>query len=498
MSTESLPSAESQAREASPRASFEHDVFISYSHHDRAWVLRWLVPRLLKAGLKVYLDRKFPLGISAVKNMREAVKNSRHTLLVITPDWVSSEWSRFEAEFAQGRDPAGYQGRLVPLLLEGDPPEELSHLTWADFTAPAARGEELERVIEALRRDVDRTTEEPRPRGASAAPAAREAESSLRRLLRWVLDRCELNPWLALVLVGALLALAAAGLCGLGLLAHRERESYLPWSEPLSYPPLELLLTGGSALWHLPWRALNALFAPHQMLVVSAWGLVACLALLLATRRLQRLGRFVPWIVLPAVALLLAYGSSFYSVALRAKSEKVPELLSAKRCGGGVNENRMVQVAYETCIWLEHRPRGDRRRYALSGLLVWFLASCVAGAWIGARHSGASRRARWVLAAPYLALGVYFLALVPRADAYARWGLAYPSVKLLAGCEPELASAIDANVCCAFDATEGATTRWVVLLGARCPGGQRGKPFSDRCLSGKSTNEVPIFHRQCG
>lgn len=496
MSAENLPSAEPQAHdEATPKADFEHDVFISYSHHDRAWVLRWLVPRLLKAGLKVYLDRKFPLGFSAVKNMWEAVKNSRHTLLVITPAWVSSEWSGFETIITQGRDPAGHRGRLVPLLLEGGPPERLSHLTWADFTSPETRGEELTRVIDALRRDI----EEPAVRDLAIATAeTRREESLVQRLLRWVLDRCELNPWFALILVGTLLALVAAGLCGLGLLAHRERESYLPWSQALSYPPLELLLTGGSALWHLPWRALGALFAPHQVLVVSAWGLMACLALLLATRRLQRLGSFVPWIVLPAVALLLAYGGSFYSVALHAKSLETPELQSAERCGGALSRNRMVQAAYETCTWLEHGPRGDRRRRALSGLLVWFLASCVAGAWIGARRSGASPRARWVLAAPYLALGVYFLALVPRAEAYARWGLAYPGVKLLAVCQPELASAVDANACCAFDATEGATTRWVVWLGARCPGGQGGRSFPDRCLSGKFTNEVPIFHRQCG
>jgi hypothetical protein len=41
----------------------EYDVFISYSHADRAWVWNELLPRLERAGLRVCIDdRNFEIG----------------------------------------------------------------------------------------------------------------------------------------------------------------------------------------------------------------------------------------------------------------------------------------------------------------------------------------------------------------------------------------------------------------------------------------------------
>jgi hypothetical protein len=73
-----------------------YDVFISYSHADQHWVRNWLLPRLEAAGLRVCIDcRDFEIGKSILDNIEWAVDNSRHTLLVLTPAWVASEWGRF-------------------------------------------------------------------------------------------------------------------------------------------------------------------------------------------------------------------------------------------------------------------------------------------------------------------------------------------------------------------------------------------------------------------
>jgi hypothetical protein len=117
---------------------FDYDVFISYSHDDEAWVTGTLLPRLEGAGLRACIDfRDFTPGKPALVNMQDAVKNSRHTLLVLTTAWVESEWTLYESLLTRTKDPAGLQRRTVPLRLQPcEIPEFISMLTWVDFTRP--------------------------------------------------------------------------------------------------------------------------------------------------------------------------------------------------------------------------------------------------------------------------------------------------------------------------------------------------------------------------
>src|SRR5215470_4956834 len=97
---------------------YTHDVFISYSHKDEAWVREKLLPWLEKTGLKVIIDyRDFELGVSSILNMEQAVEKSRHTLVVLTPAWVSSAWTEFESLLTGTADPTGRKRRLLPLML---------------------------------------------------------------------------------------------------------------------------------------------------------------------------------------------------------------------------------------------------------------------------------------------------------------------------------------------------------------------------------------------
>src|SRR5262245_10804612 len=119
----------------SEQGNYTYDVFISYSHHDRMWVTDELLPRLENAGLKVCIDyRDFKLGGFVELNMEEAAKQSRHTLAVVTQNWVDSDWSQFEALTATLKDPVGRQQRLIPLLREDcSIPDRIQLRTYADF-----------------------------------------------------------------------------------------------------------------------------------------------------------------------------------------------------------------------------------------------------------------------------------------------------------------------------------------------------------------------------
>ncbi len=149
-------------------------IFISYSHYDKAWVCEWLLPRLEAAGLKVLIDtRDFAVGTPALVNIEQAIEASRRTLLVLTPHWVASEWTNFEALLEETSDPIGLRGRLLPLMLETcAPPKRLAIFTYADFRDPAGRDAALERLLRQITdEEVGSPSRTGRPRLPNLVPS---------------------------------------------------------------------------------------------------------------------------------------------------------------------------------------------------------------------------------------------------------------------------------------------------------------------------------------
>ena len=114
---------------------FKYDVFISYSHKDEEWVVDTLLSALENAGLKVCIDfRDFIPGKPSRHNMRDACKESKYTVLVMTPAWMASEWTSFEGLLTFLHDPANKHLRTVPILFEKcDIPEDIQIFTYVDF-----------------------------------------------------------------------------------------------------------------------------------------------------------------------------------------------------------------------------------------------------------------------------------------------------------------------------------------------------------------------------
>jgi hypothetical protein len=130
----------------------EYDVFVSYSHADRDWVQGQLLPTLEGAGLKVLIDyRDFEVGTHSLVNMERAVEQSRHTVVVLTPAWVASQWTEFESLLVGNADPAGRKHKLVPLMLEPcELPSRIAAVAYADLTDPDTRDKQLEGLLRAL------------------------------------------------------------------------------------------------------------------------------------------------------------------------------------------------------------------------------------------------------------------------------------------------------------------------------------------------------------
>ncbi len=116
-----------------------YDVFISYSSRDKAWVRGELLQRIEHAGLKAFIDfRDFTRGAPSIKEMERGVLTSTKTLLVLTPDYIESEWCDLEAIMAQTLNPANRDLRMIPLLrTECEKPLRIAALTHVDFTEGA-------------------------------------------------------------------------------------------------------------------------------------------------------------------------------------------------------------------------------------------------------------------------------------------------------------------------------------------------------------------------
>ena len=125
---------------ASPQKNYRFNIFISYSHENRKWVQETLLPLLEQAGLSVCIDyRDFEIGRPSIVNMEWAVENSRHTLIVLTPNWIESQWTDFRKLARCNLGPGWADESAPPLMLRPcEPPPRIAH---PDLRGPDKAGQ---------------------------------------------------------------------------------------------------------------------------------------------------------------------------------------------------------------------------------------------------------------------------------------------------------------------------------------------------------------------
>ncbi len=179
------------------------DIFISHSRADQDWVDTQLLPRLENAGLRVAVGyRDFVPGMPLLENIERAVQDSRHTLAILTPAWLASEWNAFESLLVRTLDPAARRRKLIPLLLKPcDLPEPLAALDAVDLTA--------ERYWETSIRKLTRSLEDtlPAPRPPLPRPGQRNAPDLARQWRRWLRRYRRRVAWGLVAAMGGILLL---------------------------------------------------------------------------------------------------------------------------------------------------------------------------------------------------------------------------------------------------------------------------------------------------
>jgi len=189
---------------------YKYDVFISYSSKDQEWVRGELLERIESAGLTAFIDhRDFKPGALNVKECKRGVVESRKTLVVITPDYIESEWCEFEAVMVQTLGPANRDLRLIPLLkTKSDKPLDIDVYNHIDFTD----GADLDLAWRQLLTALGRPPEPPKPKAPKRdnwcfahtypMPPNFTGRISERRMLSEWLNADEAHPLLSLRALG--------------------------------------------------------------------------------------------------------------------------------------------------------------------------------------------------------------------------------------------------------------------------------------------------------
>ncbi|XP_020663601.3 uncharacterized protein LOC110086777 [Pogona vitticeps] len=109
---------------------YKFDAFVSYNSTDERWVLEHLVPRLEKGGSPVFRlclhHRDFQPGKYIIDNIVDSIHNSRHTICIISRNYLQSEWCSMEIQLASYRLFDELKDVLIPIFLEAIPERELS------------------------------------------------------------------------------------------------------------------------------------------------------------------------------------------------------------------------------------------------------------------------------------------------------------------------------------------------------------------------------------
>ena len=124
------------------------DFFVSYNRADRAWA-EWLAWQLEAAGYAVVIQAwDFRQGGNYVLDMQRAIDSAQRTLIVLSPDFLASQYTAPEWAAAFAQDPTGAQGRLLPVRVrECQPTGLLAQIVYIDLVGIKNRDEARERLL---------------------------------------------------------------------------------------------------------------------------------------------------------------------------------------------------------------------------------------------------------------------------------------------------------------------------------------------------------------
>jgi len=151
------------------------DLFISYNSADKDWA-EWMAFVLEESGLTVVIQAwDFRPGSNFVLEMQAAADRAARTIMVLSPDYLKSQFAAPEWAAAFSADPQGLGQKLVPVMVRSCEPtgllKSLVHIDLRNLTEEDARQTLLDGPAFP---GVDVSPHKPFP-GQSISPAASTA-----------------------------------------------------------------------------------------------------------------------------------------------------------------------------------------------------------------------------------------------------------------------------------------------------------------------------------
>jgi hypothetical protein len=136
------------------------DFFITYNNHDGAWA-EWIARALERAGYHITLQAwDFRPGQNFMANMNRALGDCRHTIGVLSPEYLQSVFARAEWTAAYRQTILGKERGFIPIRVALCDPEPLlgpvAYIDLVGLDEAQARDQLLDGVADSIPR---------RPRG---------------------------------------------------------------------------------------------------------------------------------------------------------------------------------------------------------------------------------------------------------------------------------------------------------------------------------------------
>lgn len=110
------------------------DFFVSYNNDDRDWA-EWIAWTLEENGYSTILQAwDFRPGYNFPVKMRNALEDSKRTLIILSPSYVNSDYAQAEWSATFVKDPKGEKGKLLPVRIKGcDLPDFIREISYIDL-----------------------------------------------------------------------------------------------------------------------------------------------------------------------------------------------------------------------------------------------------------------------------------------------------------------------------------------------------------------------------
>lgn len=180
-----------------------YDVFISYAEEDGHWVRGYLIDALEAAGVSYCSEEDFCLGVPWIAEFERSVKQSRRTLLILSPAYMNRKNLEFVELLAQFYGLETGTWPVIPLTLHPVKiPIKLKQLKGLDATQPDSRSQVVKRLCLTLGQEVPGLTPKPECPYPGMVPFAetdrdrffgREAE------VEELLEKLRLSPFVTVI-----------------------------------------------------------------------------------------------------------------------------------------------------------------------------------------------------------------------------------------------------------------------------------------------------------